>query len=256
MSRNCLINYKKQVNKHINKKKIVKHIIAVLIRTGGIGATELSGSLNGTTFSNNKGGAYARTRVHGTNPRTTAQTAVRNEFAYLSQHWRTLTEANRLSWKNAAAATPRINRLGISRHISGFNYYKSFNQNLFDAGQSLLANATAPVGTTNVSSLSFVANHTGPTMVTTFASTPTAANMTILVFATAQYGAGITATKGKFRIISTLPAATATGADVQAAYIARFGALVVGMKVSIAFVAVNNLTGEKSPSIIATTTVI
>jgi len=235
----------------MKSKTPFKVILLALIKFGHLGATDIRGTTGGTTFSKNRGGAYVRRRVVGTNPQTPAQTSVRNEFGTLSQAWRTISQVRRDTWINATIQFPRLNKLGDTFHLSGLNLFKSLNQNLFDAGLGRINVAPAPVGTSNVSSLSFVPLSAG-TMIVTFSATPTPANNYTLVYASPQVSPGINFLKNRMRIIEVLAPATATGVDVYAAYLAKFGDVIVGQRMNLGFVAVNGVTGEKSPMITAT----
>lgn len=99
-----------------------------LIRTGG-GISDISGSIGGTTFARNRGGAYARQRVKPLNPRSNDQANTRNRFGINSTGWRNLTEAARLSWVGWAATHPVLNRLGEAVILSGAQAYSQVNNN-------------------------------------------------------------------------------------------------------------------------------
>jgi len=228
-----------------------KFFILVLTEFGHLGATNLSGSSGGTTFSHNRGGSYARRRVIPVNPNTPAQASVRTAFTNFSQAWRALTQSQRDSWTGSTGSFTKHNRLGKVIHLSGINLYKSLNQNLFDIGITNIDTAPLPVGAPNVNSLSFVADSVGLTMVTTFAPTPTSTYVKTMVFASPQVSPGINFLKNRMVKIQVLAAATATGADVITAYTARFGALTAGQKIQLGFVAVNRSTGERSTMITA-----
>ena len=100
-----------------------------LILFGG-GVSDLRGSIGGTVFSRNSSGAYARNRTKPVNPNTTKQSTVRAFFAAISQTWRTLSEANRLTWNSLAPTFARLNRLGQSVPLTGFQLYQKCNSNL------------------------------------------------------------------------------------------------------------------------------
>lgn len=226
------------------------------VEYSGIGITNASGSIGGQTASHNRGGQYWRTKVVPVNPQSAAQTAVRNKFGSLSQAWRALTEAQRDAWSAAVGQFQKKGALSKTITLSGINLFKSLNQNLFDIGVATINTPPRPTGATNASSLSFVADASAHTVLLTFAATPIPAGFTWIVFASPQVSPGISFLKNKMVIITTLPAATATGEDVGTEYETRFGALVAGNKVAIGLVGVNNTTGEKTPMIKAETIVV
>ena len=135
-----------------------------LVKLGPLVA-EIRGSIGGTTFARNRGGAYARNRSVPLNPSSTRQQAVRAVFADLSVVWsNTLTQAQRDAWDNYADQVPLINALGESRKVSGLNMYQRANTLLLDTGGTRVD--TAPTQFT-----------VGPTITPTF--TVSAANDSI-----------------------------------------------------------------------------
>jgi hypothetical protein len=76
------------------------------------------GSVNGTTFSRNKYGAYARAKVSPVQPRTTLQLDQRAIFATASQGWRNLTATEMAAWASWAAANPFVDVFGNSQILS------------------------------------------------------------------------------------------------------------------------------------------
>lgn len=226
-------------------------IVLVLCGMGHLAVTSLSGSTGNTTFSRNKGGAYARRRVVPINPQTAYQTAVRNKFGAFSSTWKTLTAAQRTAWNACTSQFTRKNRLANIITLSGINVYKELNQNLYNAGVAAISVPPVPVAPLNVSSLSVAVSATASTMVSTFAVSPTPALTYTLVYATAGMSPGISNFKNKLRLIGVLAPATATGATLQALYVAKFGATVIGEKYGFAFVAVHGTSGQKSPAVTA-----
>ncbi len=90
---------------------------------------QMSGSLNGSVFSHNRGGQYARNRSIPANPATTRQGEVRTSLTVLSLQWgQVLTQAQRDAWSNYAASTPVTNRLGDQTTLSGIAQYTKTNQ--------------------------------------------------------------------------------------------------------------------------------
>ena len=82
-----------------------------------------SGSVNGTTYSRNATGAYARNRSVPVNPSTVNQVAARNALTYGATNWRELTEPQRENWRIYAAGTPVVNKVGDTVHLKGHNWY-------------------------------------------------------------------------------------------------------------------------------------
>ncbi len=94
---------------------------------------QLSGSVNGMTFSHNQGGAYARNRSAVSNPQTGRQDQVRTAMTSLSKMWgQALTQAQRDDWNAYGGTISVVNRVGDIISLSGI---AAFNRlNLFRVG--------------------------------------------------------------------------------------------------------------------------
>lgn len=112
-----------------------------LVKLGPM-VTEARGSIGGTVFARNRGGAYIRARTVGVNPQTTRQTAIRALLGDLASYWSsTLTAAQRAAWNLYAANVPLINSLGEPRNVSGQNMFIRTNSLVQDCGGALLTAA-------------------------------------------------------------------------------------------------------------------
>jgi len=110
----------------------------------GMMMTDARGKLGGQVFSKNKGGAYIRTKVTPVNPATVAQQLVRAIFAFFSQNWRALTEAQRTAWNAAVSNFTSTDIFADVRTPSGFNLYKKLNQNLLLISAAPIATPPLP----------------------------------------------------------------------------------------------------------------
>lgn len=86
----------------------------------GVLFNSASGSVDGVTFSHNRGGPYARARVVPVDPETPEQLAMRAAMTYLADRWtNTLTTDQRNAWQRFANLNRHTNRIGDERKISG-----------------------------------------------------------------------------------------------------------------------------------------
>lgn len=92
------------------------------IKLGAI-ASDIRGSIGGTVFSRNGGGAYAKARTKGTDPNTALQQVVRSIMSGLIGAWAALTADVRADWAVYARQVPFLNRLGDSINLSGYNMW-------------------------------------------------------------------------------------------------------------------------------------
>jgi len=105
-----------------------------LVKFGAMIA-DARGSIGGTVFARNRGGAYVRNRTTPINPQSTRQTAVRSLLASLTNLWSTtLTQAQRDAWTLYATNVPLVNSLGESRNVTGINMYVRANSLILDTG--------------------------------------------------------------------------------------------------------------------------
>lgn len=111
----------------------------------GIGVVEGRGKLNGTVFSRNRGGAYARVKVTPNNPQTPAQLLRRSNLAFLSQEWNQLTEEQRLEWIGQTENYQKTDIFGDLRTPSGKNLFVRLNLTLLNAGFQINRNASEPL---------------------------------------------------------------------------------------------------------------
>jgi hypothetical protein len=92
------------------------------IKLGAL-ASDIRGSIGGTVFSRNGGGAYAKQRVKGTNPNSAGQQLSRSIMSSMIAAWAALDAAVRTDWATYASNVTLINRLGDAINVSGFNMY-------------------------------------------------------------------------------------------------------------------------------------
>jgi hypothetical protein len=82
-------------------------------------------------------------------------------------------------------------------------------------------------------------------MVVTFAPTPVPAGFAVLIDGTAPMSPGISNANARFRRVTSLAAAAATGVDIQAAYVTKFGTIApIGNKIYLRAHYINIATGQ------------
>jgi len=96
--------------------------------------SDMRGKLNGSKFSKSRSAHTLTNWVKPRNPQTARQMNVRTKYLQLSKIWRTLTEAQLLSWNEFAKETILKNIFGDSHNPSGFNAFMSINTKLLNFG--------------------------------------------------------------------------------------------------------------------------
>lgn len=143
-------------------------------------AQNVSGSIGGTTFGRNKGGAYARQKSSPVQPRTERQLTVRANLSLVSQAWRNLTAALRAEWETYAQAHPVVDVFGQALKLSGMSAFCKIAADCLNLG---LDQPTAPPpDPTEVipAPVSAVATADDQTVVVTFDGNPAATDIIAL----------------------------------------------------------------------------
>ena len=210
---------------------------------------DMRGKINGNVYSKNKGGAYVRVRVKPSNPRSSAQSAVRGAFTTNSQAWRALTDNQRASWLQGAINFQRSNRVGDKHILSGNALYQSLNKNLSDVGIAAISTCPAPADVTPVTVATAVASTGGQTLVITLGgAVPTGTS--IKVFASETTSAGVNSVGTKLRQIASFAAAHAAALTLTTPYLAKFGTVgAAGSKIFYKIVPVNAVTGQAGAAV-------
>jgi hypothetical protein len=98
-------------------------------------AQDVRGSLNGTTFSRNRGGAFVRSKVSPVQPVSRWSGQARSIFKACSQRWSSkLTDAQRSAWNAFAVLHPFVNVFSDSIVLPGVAFYASVNARLAQCG--------------------------------------------------------------------------------------------------------------------------
>ena len=187
-----------------------------------------SGSVAGTTSSRNRFGQYRRTRANPVNPASTFQTAARARLSTNAAAWRLLTAERRAAWDVLGGNMTRTDSLGQTYTLTGAQAYASVNGNRVAAGDAVVADAPALTTPDIVTLGNIVITNAAHTIAYTV--TPLPAGERLFIFASKQRSAG-RAYEGDLRLITVTAAAAASPADIKAAYLARFGALVIGQRI-------------------------
>jgi hypothetical protein len=228
-------------------------IWGALIGLGSV-VSDIRGSIAGTTYSRNKGGAYARARVAPINRNTPAQSLVRANFAANAKLWSgTFTASERAAWTAFAAANPLVNILGASIIVSGLAMAQKLNQVL---AQIEAAPITSPPPDLSVDAL---AASTGATAVsgthvikvTTDAQTAVT-DADYYLFATAPLAPGKTPQASQYRFVGQYSSVAANvDIDFSATYNALFGSVwIAGQSIGVLVATVNNVSGAVTPGVV------
>lgn len=213
------------------------------------------GKINGMVAAKNRAGAYLRTKVTPVNPRSTAQSEVRNRLAGLAQGWRGLTVAQILAWNAAVSNFAKTDIFGDLKNPSGFNLYCRLNSNLLIASESAIANPPLPGAVESIDSISVAMDIGAGGFALTFSPAIPATDK-FLILATPGVSAGRSFSKNLFRVIEVVENGDTSPYDFETSYTAKFGVPAVGQKVFVAMVGINISTGQQGVPVQASTIVV
>jgi len=208
--------------------------------------------LDGVVYSKNTFGRYARVKVTPVNRMSPRQVLVRERLMGLALDYaNTLTENQRLAWREFAKVHPRIDVFGDQYTLTGLTMYESLNLVLDNGGDDHIDDPPNDLDVTAMTSITFTITTT-PAFSATIAFTPTpaAAKEKVYIFATAPLSAGKNYFKPYFRFISASSKAAASPFDISSAYLAKFGTPAVGSKVAVLVAFENTDNGTLSIGLI------
>ena len=188
-----------------------------------------SGKLGGAVFSHGRNGQIMRRHAIPTQPRTSAQRAVRNQLAALSAAFRNLGASTIAGWNALASGVTRKSKLGTSYHPTGQQLYVSCGKNLANIGIAI-GNMSAPTipSIPVLPSLTMTqppANSMVTTMPFTWGSTLSSTYGAIISASSVQSSGRTFIGKSEFRKILGGANASTLVTDMYSAFTTRFGLL-------------------------------
>jgi hypothetical protein len=198
-----------------------------LIKLGNA-VQDARGTLNGSVFSRNKGGAYMRTKVSPVQPRTPAQLAVRANFSANAKLWSgAMSAAQRAAWVAYAVTYPYSNVFGDSSVLTGLAMSMAKNQVLLQIGAAPIEDPPADNSVDPIPVPSNLdANSSVPSLELTTTAQSALADTKYYIFATPSLPVGITPNESRYRFVGAYaPAAAATTLSIIDKWAAIFGAL-------------------------------
>jgi hypothetical protein len=150
---------------------------------GGPLAQAISGTVAGSNFVNAARAPYVRQKKSRVPITGATQLVQQANLVRIMNRWRTLTTAQRLAWNVAAQALSRKNRLGISRPITGRQFFIGRNMRNLQWFGSTIATAPPPMIETYATTKLLVTNPSSGTIDLAFDPDPIPASYFIMVSA-------------------------------------------------------------------------
>jgi hypothetical protein len=203
------------------------------------------GKIGGHVASQNRAGAYFRTKVTPTNPQSASQTEVRNRFGGISSGWRALDPGQRAAWNAAVSDFARTDIFGDLRNPTGAQLYQRLNNNLLTCGEAAIPDPPEVVAVDSFTSIVLLAeDDTDAELFQVTFGEAVEADHLVKVYATPPLSAGISFVKSEYRLIAILPNSQAAVWDGTTDYQAVFGSTgEVGQKIFVKAIQVEENSG-------------
>jgi hypothetical protein len=223
--------------------------------------SEIRGKVGGKVYSRNASGAFVRMYVKGVNANTSKQQAVRNNFSTLSSAYRTLTDAQRATYENLRTFYTTTDGVGNVVTPTAPQLFNRLNGVLLQNGiiniTTILTTCPAPVPLIGITSTNVIADISASTFFpeTNFANGATVvpADQDLIISATSAISAGISKVPARlFSRVQTIASGNDTATvDIQANYVALFGAPVLGDTIYVRMQTFNTTTGQITSEVIS-----
>jgi hypothetical protein len=195
---------------------------------------DLSGKLANAVFTRGRSVLAIRTRVRPGNPQTGFQTLIRGYFKQFTTAFRSLTESQIAVWNNISLQWKKNNIFGDNYATTGHKLFVAQNTTNCMFGDGAQINAPIdPIvpSTITIESPDF---DSSPQKVEFELMDAVPANTKLLIFATPQMSAGVSAYKNKFTHIQTFDAGETAGVKgITTLYCAKYGDVVQNQKIAI-----------------------
>lgn len=205
-----------------------------LTRFGG-GVAELRGSTGGNTFTRGKAGAVQRSRVKPAQPQSSFQLDQRSILTELSVAWgQTLTQVQRDGWAIFGQNFPSVNKLGDVISLSGIQAFQGVGARLMASGTAYLAVAPANQDVSELQTVTLTLDIGAGSFQLAWTAVGTLDDDKLVVLMTPGISPGITNYASLLRPVLYTAIDPASPTNLEAAFIARFGALPqVGQKIGM-----------------------
>ena len=184
-----------------------------LIQLSGI-VSNIKGSIGGTTFSAIRAGTIAKKRVVGKRLLNTNQ-AIAINFSLLSTvAWNQLSNANKILFNNYALANASTDRYGVTKQLTGFQWFKLLNQNsLYFSGSNLTA---PPAYAVPLPSPSFTIDVSGATIIVNWSTSFDSSNYYLYCYTTAPLRGNARLQRGVYRLTDVRSLDVTSSFDITA----------------------------------------
>ena len=225
-----------------------------LVKLGGL-AQDVRGTLNGSVFSRNRGGAYIRSKVSPVQPVSPAADRVREVFKACSERWSAeLDDTQRSAWNAFASVHPFVNVFGDSIILSGIAMFNAVNQRVRLGGGDWIDDPPLTFIVEDLGTITATITGTGgdPSVAEVETSRVPSYPEGLYIFVAPPTGSSRRPARSDFRLINTEDTGVFTsGESLVAALKARFPDMgwSAGAKCAVYVAALNLTTGAISNAV-------
>jgi len=189
--------------------------------------------IGGVVATKGHAGNFMRKKVSPIQPRTSAQRNVRSSFSAISKLWAGGLSGNVSGWNTLAKATPKKDRFGASVTMTGLQLFQSLSRNRATLGLSPVITPPADLIATSPGALTYTASAGGPTLTVTETNLSLTTEYSV-VSAGPQQSPGRMYMGKNFRYLyKQVGSGSALTNDIEALYVQKFGALILGKQIPI-----------------------
>jgi hypothetical protein len=214
--------------------------MALIAMAGGFSA--IIGKLNGSVFQRRGSLVLLRNNKNWNRNTSSAWQKEKALVANVSATWRTLSAANKAAWEAMAPSYPTTDPFGSPRDPSGYELYMRLNLSLRFVGVASLTTPIAPIAITNVGAVTLT--NGGAVQLHANWSNSVTADEYVCLFSQVQTSTGRATKQGGWCYMARQEDDTIQTLEFTTEYIARYAALISGMKYNLKLQVINILSGQ------------
>jgi len=182
--------------------------------------SNIKGSIGSTTFSTNRAGLIAKRKTLGKRNYTTKQANVIKIQSFIVGQWQNLTLAQQLLWNDYADLYPQIDRFGVTKNLSGFNWFTHMNNLKYVYDSIILEEPPARVSAQIIPEFDLLISNSSVEVIPS--ETINFAEDLLYIFITLPNQLTRNTNRGKFRLVKVIDSPNFSSLDITADYESTF----------------------------------
>lgn len=182
--------------------------------------TSINGSIGGWTFQTNRSGNIVRLKPKGLKQPSTLQSRSIATQLQLIAAYNELTPTQKIDWDDFAVANTHQDRFGVTRTLTGQNWFISINRNRLLLDLNILNSPPVHLLPNGNANFTMVVDVTKIEITKLAPTNP--ADTSFKIFMTPPLGRSTTSLQSSLRLIKVIPAGPFTTVDLTAEWVAVF----------------------------------